>query len=125
MSAPPYLRRIGALLALAALVALPCPFATLTGRPCPGCGLGRATLALAHGSLSEAVSLHPLSPLVVPLVVGFTAYGAAAYLVRGRWPGLEGRVADRVALVGIALWVALLAVWLARFQGLLGGPVPV
>jgi hypothetical protein len=102
-----------------------CPMAAVTGHPCPGCGLTRATLALLGGHVSEAVALHPLSPLVSPLLVGFLAYGGVVYVRRGRWPATEGRAGTRVAGAGVALWVLLLAVWIARFYGAFGGPVAV
>jgi hypothetical protein len=102
-----------------------CPIAIVTGHPCPGCGLSRATFALLHGDLHEAMRLHPLAPLVSPLFGGFLAYGALAYVVVGRWPGTRGRAAARVAAAGIALWALLLAVWVARFLGAFGGPVAV
>jgi hypothetical protein len=41
-----------------------CPFNALTGLPCPGCGLTRAFVCIAHGHLLEAVHWHPLAPVV-------------------------------------------------------------
>jgi hypothetical protein len=114
-----------ALVSLAALGAPLCPFAAVTGRPCPGCGLTRATLALVHGHVREALGYHPLAPLVSPLVVGFLAYGAAAYVRKGRWPATQGVAAGRLVAVGLALWALLLGVWIARFLGAFGGPVAV
>jgi hypothetical protein len=98
-----------------------CPFAAITRRPCPGCGLTRATLALAQGHVREAVAFHPLAPLISPLVVGFVGYSMVTYVREGRWPAL-GR---RMAAAGIALWALLVGVWIARFFGAFGGPVPV
>lgn len=37
-----------------------CPFAILTGFPCPGCGLTRAGFCLLRGQFSAAWELHPL-----------------------------------------------------------------
>ncbi len=52
---------------------IPCPFLTLTGLPCPGCGLQRAVRALFTG--------HPLqSFLYHPLVLCGTLY-LAVYLI--------------------------------------------
>ncbi len=102
-----------------------CPMAAVTGHPCPGCGLTRATLALLHGHLREAVALHPVAPLIVPLLGGFVAYGAVQYVRLGRWPATSGPAAARMAVVGVALWALLLGVWLARFMGAFGGPVAV
>ncbi len=99
--------------------------AAITRRPCPGCGLTRATLALLHGHLDEAMRFHPLAPVLVPLVAGFFAYGAIAYVRLGRWPATSGKAAGRMAGAVIVLWVLLLGVWIARFFGAFGGPVGV
>jgi hypothetical protein len=120
------LAAFGVALAAAAALRIPlCPVALLTGRPCPGCGLTRATLALLHGHVREAVGIHPLAPLVSPLLAGFLAYGAVVYVREGRWPANGGRAAGWVAGAGVVLWALLLGVWLARFWGAFGGPVSV
>lgn len=43
-----------------------CPFKLATGIPCPGCGMGRATLALAHGDIMS--SLH-CNLLCIPFTI--------------------------------------------------------
>jgi hypothetical protein len=40
----------------------PCPFAKLTGLPCPGCGMTRAMMAMLHGNWALVVRLHPFAP---------------------------------------------------------------
>jgi hypothetical protein len=102
-----------------------CPFAAVTHHPCPGCGLSRATLALLSGHVREALRFHPLAPLISPLAVGLAGYAAFVYVRDGRWPAMGGKSAGRMAAAGIALWVLLLGVWIARFLGAFGGPVPV
>ena len=47
-----------------------CPFLTLTGWQCPGCGTTRALHALMHGNVGEAFRLNPL------LFVAMGAIGA-------------------------------------------------
>src|SRR6188768_1851692 len=117
---------IGGAFGLAVVLGIPlCPFAILTRHPCPGCGLTRATLALAHGHVVEAVRLHPLSPVLAPLLVVALAYNALMYVREGRWAASEGlthRWITRLAVVAVA---ALFAVWIARFCGAFGGPVAV
>lgn len=62
------LRRIWFALLLLGLYAIPaqlyfhtiCPFAILTGYPCPACGLTRAGLCLLRGDLVSAWETHPL-----------------------------------------------------------------
>ena len=103
-----------------------CPFATLTGQPCPGCGMTRAALALLNLDLGRAIRWHPLSPVCVPLVSLLACSGVLSY-VRQRnvsWlmPLSTGRAAGW--LWG-TLAAALLVVWIVRFYGLLGGPVSI
>jgi hypothetical protein len=47
-----------------------CTFRVLTGKPCPTCGMTRATCALVHGEWAKARSYHPL---VLPFWVALIA----------------------------------------------------
>ncbi|AUX43765.1 hypothetical protein SOCE26_052200 [Sorangium cellulosum] len=102
-----------------------CPFAIVTRHPCPGCGLTRATFALAQGHVAEALRLHPLSPVVAPLVIAALVYNAATYVKDGRVAAAESLRGAWVTGLGLALAAAMLGVWVARFFGAFGGPVPV
>jgi hypothetical protein len=95
-----------------------CPFAALAGIPCPGCGLGRATLALLRGDLHAALHLHPLVLVAVPAMVVAAATHFGHVTVNRRASTLL------TASAGV-LVVALFIVWGVRFTGGLGGPVPV
>jgi hypothetical protein len=113
------------LFALAALVVagLPwrCPMLALTGLPCPTCGLTRATRLALRGDLAGATRMHPLWFVVVPACTTIGVAELVGFWRHGLWGlALEHRWTKRV---GVALAVALLAVWLARFEGALGGPV--
>lgn len=102
-----------------------CPFALITRHPCPGCGLTRAALELAQGHVAEALRLHPLSILLVPVVGLIMAHNVLAYIKDGRasaTESLQGRAATAIAIV---LGLLGVAVWIARFFGAFGGPVPV
>lgn len=46
----------------------PCVFASVTGLPCPGCGMTRAVGALVRAEWSEAMRFHPFAP-------GFVLFG--------------------------------------------------
>ncbi len=117
---------VGGALATALVLQVPlCPFALFTRHPCPGCGLTRATLALARGRLHEALQFHPLSPIITPLVVAALAYNALVYVREGRWAAAEGLHNRWIARVGLALFAVMITVWVARFFGAFGGPVAV
>jgi hypothetical protein len=45
-----------------------CPFHTLTGWWCPGCGATRALHELLHGHWAAALRLNPLAIALLPLV---------------------------------------------------------
>lgn len=47
---------------------LPCPLHYATGYYCPGCGSLRATHALLHGHVRDAMSLNPLMVLSIPVL---------------------------------------------------------
>lgn len=47
----------------------PCPFHTLTGWWCPGCGLTRGTRALMHGHLQQALGFNLFTPLVLAALI--------------------------------------------------------
>jgi len=43
-----------------------CPFRSITGLDCPGCGLTRAFIAICHANFAEAFRLNALSYIIVP-----------------------------------------------------------
>lgn len=108
------------------LVELPiCPTAAIAGVPCPGCGLTRATFALLRGDVQQAYRYHPLVFVLAPVYVG-TVLWCAYRFVRGGEGAPTSRHVDRWITRGaLVLLVLLLGVWLLRFGGLFGGPVPV
>jgi hypothetical protein len=107
-------------LALLALDLPLCPVAGVIGIPCPGCGLGRATLALARGEVAHALALHPLVLVVLP-TLGLGVLRVA----RSRRGRITAREGTWVMVLATVLLVALIGVWAARFFGAFGGPVPV
>lgn len=51
-----------------AAVFLPCPFKTITGLRCPGCGAQRAVHDLLHGHVGHAFRHNPLVVIGLPYV---------------------------------------------------------
>ncbi|HEX3597754.1 MAG TPA: DUF2752 domain-containing protein [Polyangiaceae bacterium] len=107
-----------AALAVAAVLRVPlCPFALAFGIPCPGCGLCRATGFLLIGHVRAALAVHPLVLVALPGAVALALHATSP-----RPPPARREVA--MTALSAVLLVALLAVWLARFAGAFGGPVP-
>jgi hypothetical protein len=117
------------LLILGAFVLLgfvPCTFALVFGLPCPGCGTTRALRALLEGDVARALHLNPLGPVVALLVGALMTQAMISVAQHGDARGMgKGRLG---ALLKHALLVAAaveFGVWIARFFGAFGGPVPV
>lgn len=94
----------------------PCTFAEVTGLPCPGCGLTRATSALLHGDWRSSWQFHPFAGFFV-LVSIFVAAGAL--MPPPQVAGLSARVEifeQRTKLPAIIL-VALVCFGLLRMLG--------
>lgn len=112
--------------ALAFVLRVPlCPFAIITRHPCPGCGLTRAGVALLQGHLDDAMHLHPLVIPIVPIVGLVVLQGTYNYIRHNRWYTFAFVQSRTITVGAIVLGVALIAVWVARFFGAFGGPVPV
>jgi hypothetical protein len=101
-----------------------CWVASVLRVPCPGCGLSRAGIALLHGDVSRALALHPLSIVLVPLCSLLVITQAVRYIRFGR--AFAANAAPRWVEASAGILVAMLVVvWIARFLGYFGGPVPV
>ncbi|MEE2829199.1 MAG: DUF2752 domain-containing protein [Myxococcota bacterium] len=88
---------------------------------CPGCGLGRASLALFSGDLATSWAMHPLAPMALVLLSWFALWVALEIL------GLPvARRIDPQRLVPSRVWMIIgllfLLFWLARFGPWLGLP---
>jgi hypothetical protein len=47
----------------------PCPLKTVTGIPCPMCGMTRGVTSLVHGDFAHALLMNPAAYVVVALAV--------------------------------------------------------
>lgn len=121
---------LGLLLAVVATVVAtghaPCAFAWLTGLPCPSCGSGRSVRAFLHGDWATAWQVNPLG-IPAAALLGLAALGAVATSWRsGSLTGFgTGRRGRFLAYAASALAVLEVMLWVLRFMGMLGGPVPV
>lgn len=114
----------GALLLSSARV--PCGFASIFHTPCPGCGSTRAMLALASADLPSFFHYNPFAPFMTLLVVVLAVQAFASLLTTGTFRGVgEGAVGTLVSRSALVIATLQFVVWVARFAGFLGGPVPV
>jgi hypothetical protein len=127
----PKLKRLGYLAMIAGGVALLvlleaplCPFAALSHRPCPACGMTRATMALLSLDPARALSLHPLVLVAAPLFAVATFLGAKSFVTEGE-VRFSRSFARFFGPAFVVLMLAMIAIWIARFQGAFGGPVAV
>jgi hypothetical protein len=105
---------------------VPCAFARATHHPCPGCGSTRSVVALLHGDLAGVLRFNPFGP-VMALVLGLLGVETVVTVLRrGDTRAIgstrAGRFLTRALVAVAALEIAL---WVARFFGVFGGPVPV
>lgn len=119
----PGLYAAAALLVVASPFKWPCPILAIFGVPCPTCGMTRATRLALHGEIAQATAMHPLVWIVVPFVGGMFALETVGYLRTGAW-GATARVRWLQRLL-VAVAALVFVVWIARFFGAFGGPVPV
>lgn len=114
----------GAVLGLFASGLPLCPTAAVAGFPCPACGMTRASLATLRGEVAAAFALHPLVFVALPVLALVGVLASRRYIVEGRFelPPVLGR---RLGPFFVVIYVAMVALWIARFFGALGGPVPV
>lgn len=103
-----------------------CTVARVFHQPCPGCGLTRAAYLLMDGHVGASLHMHPL---LVPILLGhffFALSTVHATYVTGTPFYFYNERLGRFALwfLGIVYGLAIV-LWIARFFGALGGPVPV
>lgn len=49
-------------------ILIPCPFRTLFGIRCPGCGMTHAVIALARGDVKKSMEHNPFVIALIPLL---------------------------------------------------------
>ena len=84
-----------------------CPFAVMTGLPCPGCGLTRSWVAFMHGDVGSAFTFNVFGPVFLVLTA-VTVVAATITLVRRRGAPLadwRDRVLGPVGAVLLGVWL--------------------
>ena len=110
-----------------------CPFRVWSGLPCPGCGLTRSVVALAHGDPVGSLYFHPLGVAVV-LALLVVVVAELVLAARRVWAAQASGSPSAATLSTAALldraargplaWVAVAAlalVWAVRIPLFLNG----
>lgn len=110
----------GALLVGLHLAGLPgwaCPFKSLFGIPCPGCGLTTATGQLLHGQLSASLHTHAFAPV---FAFSYLVMAIVLFLPEKQRTSAVTWIARFEKRTGIAslILVALMFYWVVRLAGL-------
>ncbi|MFT4124870.1 MAG: DUF2752 domain-containing protein [Gordonia sp. (in: high G+C Gram-positive bacteria)] len=84
-----------------------CVFRRATGLPCPGCGLTRSWVFLAHGEVGRAFAFNIFGPILFAMTAAAVGYGF--WTLVGRPGGVRRRLPPRPVVIGV---VAMVAVWL-------------
>lgn len=99
-----------------------CVWKRTTGMDCPGCGLTRSFVSMAHGDLTAAVHYHPFGVVLFLLVATQIPYRAMRIrrLARGRQPRTHPLLAGGLWFVAAGLF----GQWLLKILGIIsyGGP---
>jgi len=79
-----------------------CVSRRVLGVTCPGCGLTRSFIHLAHGRWSQSLAVHRLGWLIALIVAAQLPYRLVALARRGH-TGLSYRVVDVTCLILVGL----------------------
>ena len=108
-------------LPLASLPFMHCTLRESTGWPCPGCGLTRVAVRMAHGDIGGALDANPLGTVAAVGFIGCAAFAALQALFRLPVPHLtlserEARISRAAIVSAIVLNYAVVVVRV-RFLG--------
>lgn len=102
----------------------PCGFATVTGYPCPTCGMTTAFALVVRGRLIEAAGSSVFGTLLAVGTIVFVMAALACVIV-GRYPNLNWYRIDAVKLVYYGALLLVLSWGLRIAIGLHDGSLPV
>jgi hypothetical protein len=104
-----------------------CPFFSLTGVPCPGCGLTRACMLLLRGEVQASFKFHAFAPAFIVfisiLIVSTLLPRSVAETLRHKIETLERRTGITIIILGglILYWLARLVLFPTAFAQLIRG----
>lgn len=92
-----------------------CAFKTITGLPCPTCGVTRTVIALSRGDIARGVAMNPLAALACVVGAVYLLYAAAVLIfrlprLRPTLTAIDARLLRIAAVTALAVnWLWLIA----------------
>jgi hypothetical protein len=82
-----------------------CPFRLVTGLPCPGCGLTRSWVYLAHGRWADALAANPFGVVAMTAVLVLLVTVAVRLAQSRPLPSLSAALASPGFRIVASLWL--------------------
>jgi hypothetical protein len=100
-----------------------CPFHTLTGFDCPGCGSQRAIYSLLHGNLKDAMGFNLLLVISVPFLLVHFSYKIRSAILKKdiRWDVIYHPITPKIIFVIVMLFWIIRNIPVYPFSYLLAG----
>ena len=90
-----------------------CVFKTVTGLPCPSCGVTRAVIALSRGQLAHGLFMNPLAAIACGAALVYLAYAAAVLAFRlPRFRPVLSPAGARVVRIATVAVIGVNWIWL-------------
>lgn len=83
-----------------------CIMRLLTGLPCPGCGMTRSWVHLAHGDVATAFEYNLFGPLAMAAAAGLVVYTVVALVRRQPTQRLFDQLNPKILMVLMGLWLS-------------------
>lgn len=87
-----------------------CLLRLTTGMPCPGCGMTRSWVHLAHGDVATAFEYNVFGPVGMAMAAGLIVYTVVALVRRRPTDRLFDQLNPKILMVGMGLWLGYSAV---------------
>jgi len=87
-----------------------CLLRLTTGMPCPGCGMTRSWVHLAHGDVATAFEYNFFGPIGMAMAAGLVVYTVVALVRRRPTDRLFDQLNPKILMVGMGLWLGYSAV---------------
>lgn len=101
----------------------PCPIYSVSGVPCPGCGLSRAMALFIQGHWHAALGMHAFAPILVFAVMLFAITAGMPRRLRQNMLLYVAEVERRTGMI-IILLLAIFIYWGLRLAGVIESYLP-